>query len=176
MTEAVHCNQGKYCLLHDCSCPCRGCLPHSDPSAFENIELREQVESLKKDLASMHRRAQRLEGIEAHMETLREKHRKALGDIFNRARRTEDLWFSRYREAVEVIRTAKVDDRIHGHDNHRTGSLIELLRRLIAERDDARDLLRGVEKLYYECDENFSGREWVELMNKIQSHREKVLK
>lgn len=139
-------------------------------------EIEAHAIALRKRIDDMHRRAQKLEGIEVHMETLREKHRKALGDIFNRARRTEDLWFSRYREAVEVIRTAKVDDRIQGHDNHRTGSLIELLRRLIAERDDARDLLRGVEKLYYECDENFSGREWVELMNKIQSHREKVLK
>lgn len=138
-----------------------------------HMVLNELDEQQKKN-TELHRRAQRLEGIEAHMETLREKHRKELGDIFNRARFTGDLWFSRYREAVEVLRAAKVSDRIDGHDNYRTGNLIELIRRIIAERDDARELLRGVEKLSRERDESFGGKDWIALMGKIQAHREKI--
>mgnify|MGYP006274388399 CR=1 FL=1 len=105
----------------------------------EKMATLEQVETLghkvRMEVTKMHRRAQRLEGIERHMERVREGHARELGRVLHRAEADSKLWYRRYVEAVDQLREAGVNDRHYGHHNHRIGSLRELIRRLVEERD-----------------------------------------
>lgn len=107
----------------------------------ELISERDALRAALLTTSKLHRRAQRLEGIEARMARLRLTHARDLGRILNRAHLTEHLWHGRYCDAVEQVRAAGVDDKLYGHDNYRTGYLDELIRRLIAERDAFRKAL-----------------------------------
>ena len=116
-------------------------LTGRDPEEGHVVQQQEVVtlaHELREDSTAMHRRAQRLEGIESRMATLRESHARELGKIMHRAQFESELWWSRYRSAVQQIVEAGVDDRIEGQDNYRTGNLSELILRLVKERDDAR--------------------------------------
>ena len=107
------------------------------------VALEEQVKALTAERDGLrealvtsskyHRRAQRLEGIEARMASLRLSHARELGRILHRAYSTEQLWYRRYADVAEQIRQAGIDDRLPGQDNYRTGSVEELLRRTFAE-------------------------------------------
>ena len=116
-------------------------LTGRDPEEGRVVQQEEVVTlacKLREDSTAMHRRAQRLEGIESRMATLRESHARELGRIMHRAQFESELWWSRYRSAVQQILEAGVDDRIEGQDNYRTGNLSELILRLVKQRDDAR--------------------------------------
>lgn len=100
--------------------------------AFERDQARFRVND-------MHRRAQRLEGIEAHMASLRESHKRENGVAIHEARRVKALWHERYRAGVEQIRASGTSDALEGKPaNYREGNLDKMIERLIAERDAAR--------------------------------------
>lgn len=77
MSMVAHCRTNELCTLHDCMCECEGCLPHSNPEAFENVQLRARLNELEaevsllkrvlaqahKSIARLNRRAQEAERI-----------------------------------------------------------------------------------------------------------------
>lgn len=93
MSEANHCRSGVYCLLHDCACPCDGCLPHSDPEAHENRatiarltrerdEARAAYASASREWAERHEHArERILGLTGERDAARrELHRLTHGE------------------------------------------------------------------------------------------------
>lgn len=117
------------------------CRDHCKAQIRELQSERDALREAALNTSNLHRRAQRLEGVEARMASLRLSHARELGQILNRAHFTEHLWHRRYVEAVDQIRSAGVDDKLQGQDNYRTGNLDEMIRRLVVERDAFRKAL-----------------------------------
>lgn len=100
----------------------------SEKSALKDRvrDLEADRDSLRKALlhaSEMHRRAQRLEGIEAHMETLRESHRRELGLIMQRAQNDGNLWWSRYR-ALRGPRAGALINGTSGRGRNRRAQVV----------------------------------------------------
>lgn len=115
----------------------------------QHSEIATLAQKLRDEVTSMHRRAQALEGIEARMRRLRLTHAKQMADRMVEADQTKRMWQRHYRDGVQQIIDAGVDDRIDGDDFRRTGYLSEMIRRLVAERD----------KVVFELDMRSSGLE-----------------
>jgi hypothetical protein len=81
----------------------------------------------------MHRRAQRLEGIEAHMDTLRASHLREVAQLRLSGWETKQFWKKRYAAATEQIRAAGIDATITiDGRTMRCGYLDVMIERLIA--------------------------------------------
>lgn len=106
--------------------------------------------------ADMHRRAQRLEGIELHMVTLRAGYESALAGARHCTRIFKAVMRKRYHDAVAQIVAAGVDDRLDDAPTARSGNLTTMIERLIAERDVAR---RAYEQAHAERQDGWSREE-----------------
>lgn len=108
----------------------------------DGVVRREEIvtlaQKLHAEVTAMHRRAQALEGAEARMRRLRLTHAEQMAARMVEAEEIKKMWHARYRDGVRQIVDAGVDDRIQGDDFRRTGYLSEMIRRLVAQRDEAR--------------------------------------
>lgn len=122
-----------------------------------NAFLRAENERLHAKVTEMHRRAQRLEGIEEKLATrkmqIEEVRATAERERDRRVRRAFFIARFRqrlYREAAAMIVAAGVSDHVDGHDGEprwHQGRLDVLIPRLVAQRDEARARVADQSKL-----------------------------
>jgi hypothetical protein len=120
---------------------CKGCGTrvhlitgqHADPDCVEVcLDCFLRAAPYREKLVAMHRRAQRLEGIEQRFETVKENMIGWANTLGSLERVKTRFWRALYRSAVNQLRAAGVREGEH------TGILTELIARLVAERDEAR--------------------------------------
>jgi hypothetical protein len=104
-------------------------------NAYEQAMERDQAIERSKE---MHRRAQKLEGIEQHIPTIHAGYRREVKHVRHNAARTILLWKQRYRAAVKQLIDAGVPKHVKGHEEdprYIEGRLDIMIDRLIAQRD-----------------------------------------
>jgi hypothetical protein len=98
-----------------------------------------QLKESRKANELLHRRVQRLEGIDEHVKKMREGYGRNEKHIRNNAARKIVFWKRLYREGVDQIRASGTSDAMPGEPAHfREGRLNKMIERLVAEREDAR--------------------------------------
>jgi hypothetical protein len=151
MTEALDprrvCGSCGMMLAPDGCCPC---IPtpnyDADMAAADAEHAARSKRAVEADdpkpcmrCSEMHRRAQRLEGIEAHMVTLREKHEQAIKAVRRHGARRVIMVQGWLRAAMEQLVAAGVPDHVDDRPkNWKMRRIDVLIDRVIAQRDDAR--------------------------------------
>lgn len=100
-----------------------------------------QLKASRKANELLHRRAQRLEGVEEHMAKVHAGYQREVKNVRRNAARKIVLWKGRYRDAVKQIVASGTSDAHEltvNYPNIREGRLNVMVERLIAERNEAR--------------------------------------
>jgi len=125
-----------------------GALAATHDLARHVAEMMRERDEARETARAMHRRAQKLEGIDARFETVKENMMCVAQGMRAYEARKVAWWKNYYRTACKQIRDAGVDDSWRDEQGRElgTGNLNILIARLIFERDDARaqvERLRG---------------------------------
>lgn len=125
-------------------CAICGLLAERDAALATAREAREERDAATARASALHRRAQRLEGIELvaakhekHVLSLRQGHERDVARRVSYQRNRVRFFLARYRAAVEQIRASGTPDHAEGDPcgKCREGRLDVMIGRLVAERD-----------------------------------------